>query len=362
MFLRLLGAWLMLFSFGIAAAQDAAPTRDYWPTDGWHTAAPEAQNMDAALLDTIPDFLTENNLAAAAYSVLVVRGGYVVYEAYFNGYEPSRTDEMRSVTKSVTSALVGIALERGDLPSLDMRVVEVFPQSFADGANADKRDLSLRHLLMMRSGLKWNDGDALSLLQNRGDQMERLLNLPLVHPPGETWNYSTGDSHLISGLFQAYTGRSLSDYAAEYLFAPLGITSARWDSDSHGYNSGGMGLALSPRDMAKFGYLYLNNGVWDGQPVVPADWIALTTAPQDETVNWYGYQWWRILDDAGHEKYPLYAARGYAGDNIFVYPALDLVVVTKTKWRVFGPVADRQGEVTLRLVDEVILPAVQDAG
>ncbi len=339
----------------------AASVRDYWPTDGWRTAAPEAQGMDAARLATIPDFLTQNRMDTATYSVLVARGGYLVYEAYFNGYQPADTDQVRSVTKSVTSALVGIALERGDLPEIDVRVADVFPQIFANGANADKYDLSLRHLLLMRSGLEWNDGDALSL-NNRADQMQRILNLPLLHPPGQTWNYSTADSHLISGVFQTLTGRSLRDYADEYLFAPLGMTPGDWNTDYQGYNMGGMGLALSPRDMAKFGYLYLNNGVWAGQAVVPADWVALTTAPQDATVNWYGYQWWRVLDDAGREKYPLFAARGYAGDNIFVYPALDLVIVTKTKWRVVGRAADRQSGIMQRLVDEVILPAVLDAG
>jgi CubicO group peptidase (beta-lactamase class C family) len=296
---------------------------------------------------------------AATYSVIVVRGGTIVYEVYFNGYKPTDTDNMRSVTKSVTATLVGIALERGDLPSVDLKIADVFPEYFADGANADKKDLTLRHLLGMRSGLKWDDANAMSL-EGVGDQMKRVLGLPLAHPPGTVWNYSTADSHLISGMFQKQTGYSLEAYAQEHLFAPLGMTPGVWKADSQGYNYGGMELALSPRDMAKFGYLYLHNGVWEGKQLVPAEWVEWVTSPQDDTVDYYGYQWWRLIDGETEEHYPAFAARGYAGDNIFVLPELDMVVVTKTKYYVTGRVADQQGNVLSRMLFDVILPAVKN--
>jgi CubicO group peptidase (beta-lactamase class C family) len=358
MFSRLLFAFLLFLSFGVTAAQEATPPAVAdWPTEGWRTASPAEQGMDADMLAGIPAFLDENHMYAT-YSIIVVRGGSIVYEAYFNGFRPTYTDNMRSVTKSVTATLVGIAIARGDLPGVDLKMADVFPEYFADGANADKVDLSLRDLLGMRSGLDWDDGDALSL-ENSGDQMKRVLSLPLAHPPGTFWNYSTADSHLISGMFQKTTGYSLEEYGDQYLFAPLGMTPGIWNADSQGYNQGGMGLALSPRDMAKFGYLYLHNGVWEDEQLVPAEWVEWTTSAQDGKDD-YGYQWWRLIDGETEEYYPAFAARGYAGDNIFVLPELDMVVVTKTQWYVTGEVADQQGNVMSRMLFDVILPAVKD--
>ncbi|HEX2908651.1 MAG TPA: serine hydrolase domain-containing protein [Phototrophicaceae bacterium] len=225
MWLRWLGLGTLLLVLSQVRAQETPlPVRDYWPTADWRTALPAEQGLDAEKLAGIPQFLEDHQMKATN-SVIVVRGGYIVYENYFNGYQPTETDNTRSITKSVTSALVGMALERGDLPSVDLKVAEVFPEYFKNGVNADKKDLTLRHLLGMRSGLQWDDGDALSLL-GRG-QMERIINFPLAHAPGEAWNYSTADSHLVSGLFQRTTGKSLEEYADEVLFKPLGLPPRR---------------------------------------------------------------------------------------------------------------------------------------
>jgi CubicO group peptidase (beta-lactamase class C family) len=224
----------------------------------------------------------------------------------------------------------------------------------------DKGGITLRDLLMMRSGLKWGEANwqVIPLWESDLDQMQRILSLPLENPPGETWNYSTADAHLIGGILTRATGVSLLDYANAHLFEPLGITGVEWDTDSRGYNVGGSGLALTPREMAKFGYLYLNNGLWDGEQIVPAEWVALTTSTQDEETD-YGYLWWR-----GEREffggYPAFAALGYGGDMIFVYPELDLVAVAKTSYFVTATAARQQEDAVMGLIREYIFPAVDD--
>jgi CubicO group peptidase (beta-lactamase class C family) len=340
-------------------AQDAAvPAREYWPTDGWRASTPAEQGMDGDLLANITTTIEDERMTFAR-AMLVVRHGYLVFEEYDNGFTADDRDNVRSVTKGVTSALVGIALANGDLDSLDVTATDFFPEYFEGGANADKHDITLRDLLMMRSGLQWGEANwqVIPLWESDLDQMQRILNLPLENPPGDVWNYSTADAHLIGGILTRAAGASLLDYANMHLFEPLGIMGAEWDTDSQGYNVGGTGLALTPREMATFGYLYLNDGVWDGEQIVPAEWVALTTTAQDDETD-YGYQWWR-----GEREffggYPAFAALGYGGDMIFVYPELDLVVVAKTSYFVMATPAQEQEEAVMGLIREFVIPAVE---
>ncbi len=336
--------------------QQPAFQRGYRPTDGWFTSPPTEQGMDGDLLARISTTIEDGDMTFV-HAALVVRHGYLVFEEYYNGFMADDRDNVRSVTKGVTSALVGIALANGDVESLDVTVADFFPEYVVDD---DKRDITLRDLLMMRSGLKWGEANwqVIPLWESDLDQMRRILNLPLESPPGEVWNYSTADAHLIGGILTRATGLSLLEYADAHLFEPIGITGAEWDTDSQGYNVGGATLALTPREMATFGYLYLNNGMWDGEQIVPADWVTLTTTAQDEETD-YGYLWWR----GEHEffgGYPAFAALGYGGDIIFVYPELDLVVVTKTSYLVTATPADEQEEAVMGLIREFVIPAVMD--
>jgi CubicO group peptidase (beta-lactamase class C family) len=313
--------------------------------------------MDGDLLATISVTIEAERMTYVR-AVLVVRHGYLVYEEYYNGFSADDRDNVRSVTKSVTSALVGIALANGDLESLDATVGDFFPEYFEDDENADQRAISVRDLLTMRSGLKWSEANwqVIPLWESDLDQMARILNLPLENTPGEVWNYSTADTHLLGGILTRATGTSLLDYANVHLFEPLGITGTEWATDSQGYNVGGASLSLTPREMATFGYLYLNNGLWDDEQIVPAEWVELSTAAQDEETD-YGYLWWR-----GEREffggYPAFAALGYGGDMIFVYPALDLVVVTKTSYFVMATAAEEQEDAVMALIADTIIPSV----
>jgi CubicO group peptidase (beta-lactamase class C family) len=350
-----------LTTFTLVHAQESLlPSRNYWPTVGWRVSPPAEQGMDGDLLANITTTIEEEALSFVR-SILVVRHGYLVYEEYFGDFTADSRDNVRSVTKSVTSALVGIALENGDLPSLDVTLDAYFPEYFAAGENADKRNIMLRHLLMMRSGLEWGEANwqVIPLWESDLDQMERIINLPLEHTPGEVWNYSTADAHLIGGILTRATGMSLLDYANAHLFEPIGITGAEWDTDSDGYNVGGAGLSLTPREMATFGYLYLNNGIWDGEQIIPAHWVELTTTAQDEETD-YGYLWWRGEREF-FGNYPAFAALGYGGDMIFVYPELDLVIVTKTNYFVNATPAQQQEEAVMGLIEDYVIPAVNES-
>jgi len=239
---------------------------------------------------------------------------------------------LKSATKSVLSALIGIALAAGDIPSLDDTIGRLVPAWFTPSTDPRLRSIRVRDLLMMRSGLDWAEFHGPTTVQMTAspDWVRFVLERPLIHDPGTRHNYSTGDTHLLAALLHQRTGMSALDFATYYLFQPLGITGASWATDPQGINVGGSELMLTPRDMLKFGQLYLHRGQWDGEQVMPADWVRLSTQPhplppgaQDCTPLRYGFLWW--LRPQG--DYNCYMAVGYGGQFITVIPALDLAVV-----------------------------------
>jgi CubicO group peptidase (beta-lactamase class C family) len=347
----------MLRFTDLSAAQSNPPTRDYFPTEGWLSATPAEQGMDIDSMDKMTDRVDTD--LPFVLSIMVIRHGYVVYEEYFGGSNASTLLSVRSVTKSVMSAIVGIALENGDLPSLDITLEDALPDYFENGENADKSNITLRNLLMMRSGIDWGETQqqVVGLWQSRDDQIEYILSQSMADTPGAAWRYSTADAHLVSAMFQNLTGQSLLDYGTTHLFSPLGFGEVDWQEDSSGYNIGGAELYLTPRDMAKFGFLYLNNGLWDGQQIVPSDWVALTTTAQDEDVYYYGYQWWR----AEHEffgEHTAFVALGYGGASIFVHPELDLIVVTQSSYYENVETADAHERLMFDLISNDVIPAI----
>lgn len=357
----LLIIWCTIFVLPFSAiAQSDPPTRDYFPTDGWQTTTPDQQGMDAERLTALTEHIDAN--LPYVLNMMVIRHGYVVYEEYFGGANETTLLSVRSVTKSVMSAIVGIGLENGDIESLAVTVSEALPEYFENGTNTEKANITLRNLLMMRSGLGWDETNRqiLDLWQSEDDQIEYVLNLPLDSTPGEEWRYSTADSHLVSAMFENLTGRSLLEYGTEFLFNPLGFGEVDWLEDSSGYNIGGAELYLTPRDMAKLGFLYLNNGWWNGVQIVPTEWVELTTTAQDEEIYYYGYQWWRGEHEFFGEQ-DAFVALGYGGATIFVHPELDLIVVTQSSYSVDVETADGQERMMYELIGDYVIPAILDA-
>jgi CubicO group peptidase (beta-lactamase class C family) len=304
-------------------------SRDYWPTGGWRTCLPEDQGLDPAGIRAAQAYLDER--VPHIDSLLIVRGGYLVYEHYRD--DPAALHNVKSVTKSVTSALAGIAIQAGDLAGTDEKIGFLLPEIFATIPDRAKRDIRVSDLLTMRSGLEWAEyGPSAVQMTASPDWVRFVLERPLIHPPGAQFNYSTGDSQLLAAVIQNLTGMALLDYADLYLFGPLGITARRWPSDPQGINVGGAELKLTPRDMAKFGYLYLNGGTWAGDRIIPAAWVRESGAyhtlfepesPDDCETLGYGYLWW-LRPQGPHESM---IAVGYGGQFVYVIPGLDMVVV-----------------------------------
>ena len=305
--------------------------RDYWPTDGWKSSAPEAQGLDPAKLSVAVEFI-ENRLPDA-YSLLVVKNGYLVFEKYFRQGSPSRMSTVHSATKSIMSALIGIAFDRGFLRDTDQKIIEFFREYFAGDFDPRKNEISLKHLLTMSAGFKWNDWSPIlwdwMYSPNWG---QYAIQRPLESNPGDVFNYNSSLSHLLSIILSKSTRTRTQDFADKHLFKPLGIKQFVWERDPQAYNTGGFGLLLTARDLAKFGFLYLNHGYWNGQPIVPKHWMKESTRQHMYVNNvygptGYGYHWWVKTVDSCDS----YRALGRRGQFIVVVPELDLVIVVTSE-------------------------------
>jgi CubicO group peptidase (beta-lactamase class C family) len=320
----------------------------YWPTSGWRTSSPAAQGMDPHKLTLLLQAVQQEQLNL--HSLLIIRNGSIVSETYFQSYTAQTPHELDSVTKSVMATLVGIAIDKRSIDRVNHPVIDFFrPYSF-EHPDARKDAMTLEHLLTMRSGLDWQEQDATfrAMYQSR-DWVQFVLDTPMHEQPGQQFRYCSGCSHLLSAIIEQRSGMNTRDFAQQTLFDPLGINSVNWEQDRQGIPIGGWGLQLTPRDMAKLGYLYLHNGTWDGQQLVSATWIKAAIQNHTETDSklglGYGYQWW--IDPA----LGAYAALGRYGQTIFVVPRLQLVIVTTA--------AIDGHEVIFKLIEQYIVPAVQ---
>lgn len=332
------------------------------PTDGWDTIAPEEAGLDGEVLEA-GEATVEDDLPYVR-SVLVIRHGCLAYEHYYGDVTAEDAANVFSVTKSVTATLIGIAIAEGAISSVHDSIADYLDLDAADPRAA----ITVRHLLWMLSGLGWQEGNPshiVGMLLGTRDEVDFILNLPLDHVPGTTWSYSTADSHLLSAVLTAATGESAADFAAETLFDPLGIVPYDWKTDPEGINLGGTELWLTPRDMAKFGLLILDEGRWGEDELVSPEWIAFMTRPQlaDPSIyrQSYAAHWWHTLFD-GYP--PMSSALGYGGQFILVMPDFDaVVVVTADSMRGSSYIDDttssRHIEDILDYLEQSVLPAFQ---
>ena len=318
---------LLAVCFGHATGEQPKP-RDYWPTNGWEASTPEMQGMDPAKLMIADEFVRQR--LPDAYSLLVVRNGYLVFEKYYAKGHPDRYAVVHSVTKSVMATLIGIALEKGYLKNVDQHMADYLPSYFTDEMDPRKRDITIEHLLTMSAGFKWDDwGPELYDFIWSEDPAGYAINRAQVNDPGTVFNYNSSISHLLSVILTKASDTTTFEFADHHLFKPLGIRHRAWSSDIQGFYYGGFGLALSARNLAKIGFLYLNNGFWDGRSIVPEVWVKASTRQQIQARTHpiygefaYGYQWW-VKDVDGLSSY---RAWGRRGQFIVVVPGLDLVI------------------------------------
>jgi CubicO group peptidase (beta-lactamase class C family) len=257
------------------------------------------------------------------HSVVIVKEGKMVLEAYVHPYDRETLHNVKSVSKSVISALVGIALREGVIGGLDETVSQHLPQYFVDETDARKLRINLYNLLTMTSGLDLDEnGPISSKIFGRLDWLKATYERPMLADPGTRFLYSTPLTHTMSAIVTEASGMSLLQFADEHLFGPMGFGEVQWRKGPQGYNFGGAELFMCPVDMAKFGYLFLHGGVWDGRPLVPADWVSESTTDKLQEISdspRYGYWWW--LRDGW------YYAHGWGGQSISVKKDGEFVAV-----------------------------------
>ena len=319
---------------GIGAC--ATGVRNFWPTDGWQYSTPAEQGMNATKLDAMIDMIDNQDLAID--SIIIVRNGLVVLEEYPSGnYTPHMKHFLASCTKSIVSALIGLAVREGFLEGTEQKLLDLFSDRSIDNLDSRKENITIEHLLTMTAGFDWDEWsyeyddprNSATQMYSSADPVQYILDLPMRSNPGEEWTYCAGASHLLSAIIQLSTGMTTLNFANLYLFEPLGISNVRWLRDSQGIYRGSSRLSLTPRDMAKIGYLYLNEGFWDGKQILSTDWVARSGDDivhlGGNTPEWspegYGYQWWTI------PSLGVYYAAGARGQKICVFPVYNLVVV-----------------------------------
>jgi CubicO group peptidase (beta-lactamase class C family) len=349
----------------------------YWPTRGWRTSSPAGQGLDPAPLSAF-----DTELAAGKHGyvtgMLVIRNGHVVFErAYkhdfarlfegrdqrrgpYNYYDPdwhpyyrgTPLHTIQSVTKSVTSALIGIAIGRGEIGGTDEKMSRYFEGHRIPDTDPRRAAMRLRDVLTMTAGIRWDESsvtytdpaNSCARMEQSDDWVQFVLDQPMAAQPGSTFVYNSGATQLLSQLIHKATGKHADEYAAEHLFGPLGIDRFFWKRTPTRLADTEGGLYLTARDLAKIGYLYLNDGVWEGRRLLPEGWVSASLAPAVDTGlrGWrYGYKWW-VLPGGEQGRPALAAARGYGGQYLFVVRDLQLLAVF-TGWNIYDrPALDPQ--------------------
>jgi len=300
-------------------------------------------------------------------SLVVARNGVIVSEEYYNGTgsQPDSVLDVRSVTKSISSTLIGIAIDKNFIKNADQTLEELI--GTVEGFDSEFNKITLHNLLTMTAGFEWHEiaepSEFPDFISSK-DQLDYIFSKSLTSTPGSVFDYSDGAAHLVSVVLEEATGLSSYKFAKQYLFEPLGISGFRlWYEDNRGYNYGGVGLCIGPHDMIKIGELYLKKGLYENNRIVSEEWITNSTSSKISTNNTlpyfpdYGYYWW--LGEYEGKKY--HCAIGYGGQFIFVVPVYDLVITATCDFRSTSTEAASNNWTTIiTAIMTEILPAVRD--
>ncbi len=291
------------------------------------------------------------------HSLLISRGDELVFEQYYNDRDPSRPANMKSASKSVISALVGIAIDRGLIDSVDVKVAEFFPELIEGDESEGKQEITIENLLTMQSGLETTSNRNYGKWVLSDNWVDFALNQPLVARPGTRMLYSTGSTHLLSAIITQASGMSAKQFAQENLSVPLGFSMSYWSQDPQGIYFGGNDMEMTPRQMLEFGRLYLNDGEHDGEQVISESWVRESHQPRARSPRgqgrFYGYGWW--LRDLAGMQVPV--AWGYGGQLIFVVKELDLVVVATSDSTPSPARREHLGSLYNLVEEHVLIPA-----
>ena len=353
-------------TYPYAVGPETAGLPAYWPTDAWKTETPDKLGFDPDKLNTALEFKTASSNTQA---IFVVRHGYVAAEKYIGSFTATSRHESYSMAKSFTSGLIGIAIDEGKLSGVDAKICEYYPDNWDCSDTSDPRSrITVAHAMNLMTGLEWHEdwrtgatggNDALN-----PDMLGTVLSRKATMEPGTKKRYSTGDPSLLTAVIQKSAGKNALAYAKEKIFDVIGIPGVRWNSDSMGRTTVYAGMQATASEFAKYGYLLLNRGKWDGKQVIPADWIDKTTQAQKPCEDWN--QWlWHVNLALRFGKQPAdcvnsgtsfcpptdiadvppegFTAKGVNGQFIMVLPSVDLVVVRLSsdgpgseKWDEYG--------------------------
>ena len=318
-------AWLAIaiaLTFGLSVALVAGQERS---ASHWPLTTPESQGFDSGVLADLLEHVRAKGLPL--HNLLVIRRGQLILDASLSPYSPEGPHDVASVTKSITSLLVGIAIDKGLIASVRQPVVSLLPAG-RSAPDDQRQAMTVEHLLTMTSGLDcgFEPGEQeLAAMRRSDDWAAFALALPMRAAPGMQYAYCSCNNHLLSAILSARTGGSALAFARTHLFDPLGITTASWPADTHGRTHGWGDLHLLPKDLAKIGELYRNGGMWNGRRILSESWVRQSTQPHvrvREGVG-YGYSWW--INTAREPA--IYEAVGRGGQRVAVVPDKELVIV-----------------------------------
>ncbi|HEY2529825.1 MAG TPA: serine hydrolase [Xanthobacteraceae bacterium] len=323
-----------------------------WPTASWQTSTPEEQGMSSRALASLIDTVGTQKQD----SLLIVRHGIIVAEAYYAPYRSGIPHDLRSVTKSVIGTLTAIEVSEGLLDGTNHPVLGLFADKQIANVDDNKKAMTVQNLLDMTSGIMWEEkdytpGETLMRMYDAPDRTASVLDQPMSDPPGTKFYYDSGDPYVLSAIITRKTGKNAWDYAKEKLFGPLGILTERWrEPDTQGVTDGEAGLSLEPRDMLKIGYLYLHEGMWDAQQIIPASWVAYAEAGKvpASSGRHYGNLWWSM---PGKDAL---MALGRHSQWILVLPKYDIVAAMT------GYMPDHEYYPIYRLIDDIVAAVRSD--
>ncbi len=343
---------ILLFAMMLpsCSANDGLPTDQTEQNTASASDAQATQKFASQTVDNIKnmiDYIEANNIAVNSF--ILIKDGQTMHEAYFNGTTKDTSSPVYSCTKSVFSALVGIAIDEGKIAGVDEKITDLPGMDQYSLNDESKSSITLKHLLTMSSGL---DPIRSNGFEYKDNAVQYILDQPILHEAGKQFVYTNAGPHLISAILQHATGVDTADYAQQKLFGPLGISEPRWLKDADGLTLGGYGLSLTPEQLAVFGCLYLNEGEYSGKQIVSKEWVKESTSFMIKTATdlaseqfGYGYLWWQ-------NGFGGYSARGYAGQYIFVLPEYDAVVVFTSK------LSEPEIMIPYQLMEKYVLPSL----
>ena len=348
----------------------------------WQYSNPEGEGLNISKIKILSDEF-RNGMHGYVDAFLLIKNGKIVHEEYYENdyaeltknlkseqskilwenygdaakpiynyfdpkwhpyYKDTDLHTIQSVSKSVTSALIGIAIERGEIDGLNEKIAQYFPNHSSQFIDPLKSKITIEDLLTMRAGIKWDESshaytnpmNNAASMENSNNWIDYILSLPMEYKPGEKFVYNSGITVLLSHILQEASGMHANEYAEKYLFNKLGIQDYFWKKTPNNLTDAEGGLYLSTRDFAKIGMLYLNDGRWNGSPVITNEWVELTMSPDtdiEESSRKYGYQWWLVPYENNQEKW-MYSGSGYGGQYLLIVPEYQLVMVFNG-WNIF---------------------------